>query len=512
MSKIYEQKINNFAGGVSDDVREQRFNFAAIIKHFDIFSNPRRLSPYRSMEAEASTVSVANLKTYDLRTFQLGSNGKMYALGKNGSGYPQILQKTDPTTGTWSLPATSTGNAARIVGAFIEWASAFWFLQGTNQVAKWTIGGTVTQSVATVGSTITTTAQGVVFGDNLFIPYNNKIFKVSSAGAITDDVTPALPSDMRITSLAVWGNYIMIGMAYGTSATASPTGRSKVYQWDGSSTTVFNDVIDWGEGALMGLGNIEGMICGVSNKYLETPSGLTSLAVGAGSMVIRLWGGGVPRVMKELVANQAVTLGRMLQEVVVKNNKMYFVASAPFNQSTTTESTYHLGIWAFGRKNQNSDFALALDYIVDSVVDTSNFKIVSFGAAGNYWFINISADGSIYKTDDATNFTETSIYETQIIGGDPSIEKKLIGVTVDTVPLPSAGSVTLKYRKDEETSWTTIFTYNTDNGLSHSAINIESSSANLPHFRELQLRVESTGGAEITSISLKWEDKDSKMY
>lgn len=513
MGKIYETKIRKFDGGISDDTRKPQSNVGAMVKHFDIWSNPYRLTPYRSTENESSTVSVADLKTYDLLHFLLGLNGKMYALGKDGSGFPQILQKTDPTTGNWSLPATSTGNAARIKGFFMEWQSALWFLQGTNQVGKWTIDSTVTNSVATVGSTITTTCQGVIFGDNMFGVYNNKIFKVSAAGAVTDDVSPALPSDMRITSLCVWGNYIMIGMAYGTSATASPTGRSLVFQWDGSSTSAFNDRIDWGEGALMALGNIEGMICGVSNKYLETPSGLTSLAAGAGAMVIRLWGGGVPRVMKEVVGNQSVTLGRMLQEVVVKNNKMYWVASVPMNQSTSTESTYHLGIWAFGRKNQNSDFALSLDYIVNAVVDTSNFKIVSFGNAGNYWFLNHSNDGSVVKTDDATNYTETSIYETQIFGTEnASIEKKLLGVTVDMVALPTAGQVVLKYRINEETSYTTIFTYTTDNGISHSAVNIESSGDNLPQYRELQLRVESTGGAEITGISLKAEEVDTKMY
>lgn len=512
MSKIYEYKVTQFSGGISDDIRSNIANVGALIKHFDIFSNPHKLTPYRSMEAEASTVSVADLKTYDLRNFQLSSNGKMFALGKDTNGYPQIMQKTDPTTGTWSAPATSTGNATRIVGCFIEWASAFWFLQGINQIAKWVIGSTITNSVSTTGATINTTAQGVVFGDNLYIPYNNKIMRISSAGTVTDDVTPALPSDMRITSLAVWGNYIMIGMAYGTSATASPTGRSKVYQWDGSSTTVFNDIIDWGEGALMCLGNIEGMICGVSNKYLETPSGLTSLAVGAGSMVIRLWSGGVPRVMKELVGNQTVTLGRMLNEAVVKNNKMYWVASVPLNQSTTVESTYHLGIWCFGRKNANSNFTLSLDYIINSIVDTSNFKIVSFGNAGNYWFINHSANGSVHKTDDAANYTETSVYETQILGDDPSIQKKLMGCTIDCVPLPSGASIALSYRKDEETSWTTIFTYSTANGLSHSAINIESSGATLPTFRELQLKVASVNGAEITGISLKWEEIDNRLY
>lgn len=513
MAKIYEQKINRFDGGIADDSRQPISSVAALLKHFDCFSNPFKLTPYRSVEAEASTVSVADLKTYDLRHFLLGSNGKMFALGKDGSGFPQILQKTDPTTGTWSLPSTSVGNAARIKGFFIEWASALWFMEGTTKLSKWVIGSTVTDGVATLGSTITTVAHGLIFGDNMFGAYNNKVFKVSSAGAVTDNVTPALPSDMRITSMTRWGNYIMIGMAYGTSATASPTGRSIVYQWDGSSTTVFNDIIDFGEGALQVLGNIEGRVVGVSNKYLETPSGLTSLAVGGGSMVVRMWAGGAPQVMKEMVANQSVTLGRFIQDVVVKNNKMYWVASVPFNQSTSTESTYHLGIWVFGRKNVNSNFTLSLDYIIDSVIDTANFKINSFGNAGNYWFINHSADFSVHKTDDAANYTETSVYETPIINnGDSSITKKLIGVTIYTAPLPTAGQVVLKYRKDEDTSYTTIFTHTTDNSISHSAINIESSGATLPQFKEIQFRIESTGGAEITGLKFKVEEIDKDLY
>ncbi len=508
MGKIYEQKITQFSGGIADDPREPRSNQAAIIKHFDIFSNPYKLTPYRSTEADTNDGSTSDgMKQYDVRNFKLGTDGKLWGLGKNASGYPKIVNKADPTTGNWTLPASAEGNAARIPGCFIEWASAFWFLQGTNQVAKFTLAGTLTNSVSTVGTTITTTAQGLVFGDNLFIPYNNKLIKISSGGAVTDDVTPALPSDMRITSLAQWGNYIMIGMAYGTSATAIPVGKSKMFQWDGSSTTAFNDTIDMGEGALMCLGTVEGMVVGVSDKYLSSSLGLTR-----GSMVIRGWRGGQPEVLKEVVANQTVTLGRFLNEVVIKNNKMYWVASVPFNQSTTTESTFHLGIWGFGRKNVNSNYALTLEYVEEGI-DTANFKIVSFGNAGNYWFINHSADGSITKTDDAANYTFTSIYESQILDGDDvSVPKDLVGVTVFTAPLPTAGQVVLKYRKDEETTWTTIFTNTTDNSLSYSAVNIESSGAALPQFKEIQFRIESTEGAEITGFSYKAEEVGSRAY
>lgn len=521
MGKIIDTKIYRFSGGIADDVRTPITAMSALgnqsitsdsagfMSHFDCFSLPYKLTPYRSTEADTNDGSTATgMKQYDVYKMTLGSNGKLYGLGKNGSGFPKVVSKAAPGSGNWTLEATAEGNAARITGSFIEWQNAWWFFQGTNQIGKWTIGSTVTNSVSTVGSSILTVAQAIVGADNnLYMFYNNKVVRISPGGSVTDDVCSGLPSDMRITSVARYGTYLAIGMAFGTSATASPTGRSQVFIWDMVTTTTVSDVIDWGEGALMCLGNVEGGILGVSDKYLSSTLGLSH-----GSMVIRLWSGGVPRVVKEMVSNQSVTLGRFLNEVVVKNNKMYWVASVPFGLSTSTESTFHLGIWVYGRKNDQSDFTLSLDYVEEGI-DASNFKINSFGNAGDFWFINHSADGSITKTDDVANYTFTSIYESLIIDlGDSSLQKKLVGVTVNFPPLPTAGVITLKYRINDETAWTTIFTTGVDSSMAHSAVNIEATGATLPTFRELQLRVESTGGACVTGISYACEPVETRMY
>lgn len=503
------QKINRFDGGISDDPREPIYNQGALVKHFDIFSNPYKLNPNRSSEADENDGSTSDgMKQYDVRHFQLGSNGKLYGLGKNASSQPKVVSKATPASGNWTLESTAEGNAARILGCFIEWASAWWFFQGTTSLGKWTIGGTVTNAVKTVGSTITTVAQGVVGADNnLYVFYNNKVVRVDPSGVATDDVFTGIPDDMRITSACRWGSYIAIGCAYGTSATADPSGRSIVYLWDMVDTVSPFEVIDWGEGALQVLGNIEERLVGVSDKYLSSSLGLTK-----GAMVVRVWSGGNAEVFKEIVANQTVTSGRFIRDVVIKNNKMYWVASVPFLLSTSTESTYHLGIWVFGRKNRNADFAVAIDY-VEEATDTSNFKINSFGAAGDLWFINHSADGSIEKTDDAANYTYTSIWESQIFNNsDPSERKKLVGVTVMTDALPAAGQVVLKYRKDEDTSFTTIFTHTTDNSISHDAVNIESSGAQLPEFREIIFRIESTGNAKITGLKFKYDVLPKNAY
>ncbi|MBP9771412.1 MAG: hypothetical protein KBD16_00590 [Candidatus Pacebacteria bacterium] len=476
---------------------------SAFHQHFDVFSDPSRLIPYRSTEAEANSTSAANLGSFDLRNFQLGKDGKMYALGNDGSAHPQVFVKADPTTGLWAPDTTAAGNAAIIYGAFIEWAGAFWGFQGTNQVWKYVLStDTITNTVTgALGSTIVTVAQWVVGADdNLYGFYNNKVIRVSNAGVVTDDVLANLPSDMRITSACRWGTYIIITMAYGTSATASPTGVSKAFVWDMVTSTTVNDVIDLGEGAALVCGNIEGRIVFVSNKYLETPSGLTSLALGQGSMVVRMWSGSQAQIFKEIVANQVVTLGRFIRDVVVRDNKIYWVASVPFGSSTSTESTYHLGIWAFGRKDKDSDFTLSLDY-VEEAIDTANYKINSFGAAGSYWFINHGAAGLVHKTDDSANYTYTSVYETEVFW-DGKETNNVIGVSVTTDPLPSAGQVVLKYKKDAETSFTTIYTHNDDDSLRHSAVNIEGTGVNLPQYKRIRLRVESTGGAVITGIFL----------
>jgi hypothetical protein len=504
MARSPLKSITRFNKGLTGS-RDSEFS-----QHFDIYSDPNRLIPYRSTEAEANATSAANLGTFDLRHFTLGKNGLMYALGNDGSGHPQVYQKTDPTTGLWSASTTAAGSAAIIYGSFIEWAGAFWMFSGTTNVSKWTIGSTFTNTVATVG-TITTTAHSVIGADdNMYMFYNNKVVKVTNAGVVTDNYLTNLPSDMRITSACRWGTYIAIGMAYGTSATASPTGVSKVFIWDMVTTTTVNDVIDWGEGALMVLGNIEGSLVGVSNKYLETPSGLTSLALGQGSMVVRKWSGGTPQVMKEIVANQNVTLGRFIRDVVVKDNRMYWVASVPFGSSTATESTYHLGIWSFGRKDVNANFALSLDYVQETI-DASNYKVVSFGAAGAYWFLNVGAAGLVFKTDDAANYTFTSVYETEVYW-DGKDTNQIKGVTVTTDPLPTAGSITVKYKKDEETSFTTVSTETTDDSLRHSAINVESTGLPLPPFKRLRLRVESTGGAVVTGIFFLPELINDDLY
>jgi hypothetical protein len=493
MSKIAEIKINNFSGGISDDPRENNATKFQVSKHFDIFSNPTRLTPYRSLEADTNDGSTSTgMKQYAVKDFlYASSSAKLYGLGKVvATGFTKIVYKADATTGNWTLPASSEGNASVQNGCLVEYKDYLWGFQGTNQVWKWgTLSGSpsITNSVNTTGVTITSVAQGVIAkDDNLYLPYNNKLGRVTSGGTYNDAVL-TLPSNFKITSIANYGNYLAIGCA----PISTYNGQSKVFLWNLTSTDV-QEAIDWGEGELRVLETIEGMLVGVTDRYLNNATG-----AGKGSMIIQTYGGGVPQVEKE-VFTQALTGKSMPLSKAVKNNRLFFAAKIMTNSAGTE---YNEGIWSFGRKNALYPYSLTLD-IIDENIDTDGIQ--AFGTAANYFFITHSGDGSIDKTNDASTYAFTSVYESQIFDlGDAGVDKQLLGFTLTTAPIPTSGAVTLKYRVNGDTAWTTIGTLSTVGELSRDFTAIEATGADFASFKEIQFRLESTTGAEITGYKIR---------
>ena len=490
MAKTLEININQFNGGVSDDPRQIALNSFRISKHFDIFSDAHKLSPYRSLEADTATsVSSTDLKQYVAQDFVYASaSSKLYALGQTGGGLTKILQKADATTGLWTTPATSEGNGAVKNGCLVEYKDYLWGFQGTTQVFKWGIlSGTpsITNTAGTVG-TITSVAQGVIAkDDNLYLPYNNKIARVTAGGTVNDAVL-TLPTNFKITSIANYGNYLAVACA----PISTFNGVSKVFLWNLTATDV-QEAIDWGEGELRILETIEGYLVGVTDRYLNNTTG-----AGKGSMIIQLYQGGSPQVVKE-VFTQALTGKTMPLSKSVKNNRVFFSAKIMTN-STGTE--YNEGIWSFGRKNASYPFALTLDVVCE---EANTSGIQSFGTAGNYFFILHSADGSISKTNDTSVFTYTSILESQIVDfGERESDKRLEKIKVSFVKLTAGQSVTAKYKVDGASSWTTIGTASTVGDISHSFLNIETSYVAYASGKEYEVQINSTGGAEILGLRM----------
>jgi len=491
MAKITEIKINNFSGGKSDDSRENNNTKFQNVKHFDIFSNPTRLTPYRSLEADTETAtSTTDLKQYNVLDYVYASgSASLYGLGKTSLGLTKIFQKLDATNGIWSLPSTSEGNAAVKNGCLVEYKDYLWGFQGTTQVFKWgLLSGTpaITNTAGTVG-TITSVAQGIIAkDDNLYLPYNNKLARVTSGGTVNDAVL-TLPTNFKITSICNFGNYLAIGCA----PISTYNGVSKVFLWNLTSTDV-QEVIDWGEGELRVLETIEGMIVGITDRYLNNATG-----AGRGSMIIQVYSGGIPQVVKE-VFTQALTGKSIPLSKAVKNNRLFFACKVMTNAAGTE---YNEGIWSFGRKNVNFPFSLSLD-IIDENINVNGIQ--AFGTAANYFFITHSNDGSVDKTNDAATYAFTSVYESQIFNFDEEDkDKTLLSLKVMFRKVATGESCTAKYRVNGATSWTTIGTFNTVDAMSKTFLGIEATESAFASGNEYEFRLEGTGGLEITGLRIR---------
>ena len=569
-----EIKQNNWSSGISDDPRAISQNGFTITKHFDIFTNPNRLTPYRSFEADTETAtSSTDLKQYFVRDFLYASaSSKLYGLGQTAGGLTKIVQKDVAESGLWTKPANSEGNGAVKNGTLLEYKDYLWGFQGTTQVWKWgllsgtpsitntagtvgtvyntitvisvvaggtlynvndilyidggtggtaivatvTAGGVVATvtllepgynystgtkttttssstgtgctigvtTVANTSATITSVAQGIIAkDDNGYIFYNNIVVRIYPSGTVQDQALK-LPTNLKITSATNFGNYLAIAC----SSKDIYNGVSKVFLWNLYSSDV-QEVIDWGEGELRVLDNVEGMLVGITDRYLNNASG-----AGRGSLIVQGYSGGAPQVLKEVFTEKLNGLSMPLSKVV-KNNRLFFSAKIMTN---TAGTEYNEGLWSFGRKNNQYQFALSLDYISENI-NTSGIQ--GFGSAGNFFFIAHSGDGSVDKTNDSGVYTMTSILETQILNfGSTELDKRLDSFKVSFRKMAAGESVVVKYQVDGATTWTTIGTTDTDDSLSHTFLREELAGVEFKSGREFKFQINSTGGAEITSL------------
>ena len=501
MGKIIETKINRFDGGISDSVHELSANKFSISKHFDIFTDPYRLIPHWSLEADQTGQTA-------IGNFLWTTNSRLMGLGTSG-GFPCVYYKTGATliTDNWATVANLTAAAGTVnYDCFVEHLDKIYFwddghlIQGTNDASI-----ALSETYQTVSHT--NVAQGLVHSANgtLYLPYDNKIAQITSAASFTADAAPSISADYIITSLAEYGTYLAIGCK-----SASGLFSSKVFLWDMVATT-FVDIIDWGGGDLGVLNNLDGYLFGVSVSSTST----LYLTFNRRSLVIRQWGGGAKaNVLSEIFPDPFTTVGTvsLYQRVnFIYNNRLYFSA----NIQKTTGGESRCGLFCIGKKSPFYNYAVTLDRVATN--DNSENGILGAIIVGDACWTVYTAVGTINRTNDAETYSATSIYESQkfdgrIYGYDSSYTKKLIGCSVQTDSLPTAGQVVLKYRVDGASAWTTIFTNTTDSSISHDAINIESSGDNLSQYKEIEFRIENTGGGAITGFGFKEEIIDNKMY
>jgi len=301
-----------------------------------------------------------------------------------------------------------------------------------------------------------------------------------------------LPSNLTITDAEPVGNFLAIACQ-----PKDTTDKSVVFLWDrDSSLTTISGKIDWGEGNLLYIAMLDGVLVGVTDWYLNNIASfnegrfVVKTAVGERSKIVRQKetpsGGAIPFSPNSL-AN--------LTTKIVRDDKMYFPVATTDGSGNTLRG---VGV-------VDSTGGFTLHYVEEEAT-----SIEGIFSLGNYWFIAHSNDGSINRTDDNGNYNFTSIYETRILSmGDSSRVKKLLRVTVITEPLMSGEQVVVKYKKDDDTTFaTTVLTHSTTNEIQLSS-EVDSNGNTLPNFREITFRLESTGGARITGLKYDYYNTET---
>jgi hypothetical protein len=491
MGRIIETIQNNWSGGILEDKRlgwEQSgtlwtTRYFSLTRNFDVFTYPKKLIPLLAGGTTSTFVA------FDIVKFVEGG-GKIYGLGVvTGTTRIKIFE-WNAATYQWDACTTAEGAAGfpvRNEDVFFYYNGYLYMFGNGAELSRWNV---TTHAYTDTYQAITYTkvAQPVHHpnDDCAYFFVDNLVYRLDNAD--WDGIVLTLPANMTIKSACPFGNYLAIGCV-------DDNNNSVSFIWDrDSSLSTLTERIDFGKGELKHLVNLNNKLVGIMNFYLDDAEG-----AGLGKILIKQASGEFAVTLNELVTDTKATADLMTATRFVKENKVFFPAGPQLNGDT------RFGVWVV---DENGRATLALDVAATS--------IQGIYMIGNVWFMAHDNDGSFYSTIYGTVSFETataSVYESLIFNaGDSDLSKKLLGAAVTFEKLPAAGQVVLKYRINGATSWTTLFTYTTDDALSHGAVNKESDGSNLPEYKEIEFRIESTGGAKITGLKFKSELIDRQLF
>lgn len=506
------QSFSPFHKGIADDRYAIDIGEFSIAKHFDILTHPRRLQPRRGMATHTASTGIGNLI--------VDANGLMYGVGIDASNPNNgKLWKLAGYGGSDNFAALGTNqlSGATVDYEFIvDWPDAgqvrtiHW--ASTNLlVASDPAGGSSAQTQALTFSSI---GQGFVHpkDKNLYFPYRTsstpyigKIAPNATAFAGLNATAFQLPAQYRVFCLTNYGNYLAVPMT-GFQA-VSLVNSSIVGFWDRDTTnTQFTETIQWGNGALKVLNNIQGALIGISEL------GSDSLQAGTtqdyNSIQIKLWTGGAePELIAELKAihlNGASTPSVSINPRVnfINNNRLYF--SVNINPNDGIQPARY-GMYSIGRNKLDGRWSVNLEHMATN--DNSETSVIAAAIVGDYVEMVHTAAGTLTKSTNgassSTTYNATSVYES---GVNPKmkpahkcIEKKLGLFGARFLPLQSGESVVLEYRVDSsgaEADWVSVATASTV-GQKSIDMSKAASDTEFTDGYDYEFRLKSLGGAVI---------------
>lgn len=511
--------VQNFHSGIADDIYNSNIGEFSIAKHFDILTYPKRLQPFRGMTSDTASTLIGNL--------MMASSGSIYGSGSvSGVGRLFVRSGYGASDGYGDVPNLSQSSGVAIVYPFlVEFTNSktvrtiYW--AGTNTIVNSDPAGGSSANTQTLN--FTSIGQGFVHPKDqiLYVPYNDannipRIGTITSASETINGAVFTLPSQYQIPCLTNYGNYLAIP-AY--VAKGNTPNSSIVYLSDrDSSLTTFTESIKWGAGTLQVLNNLDGVLIGVS--AISSLDGTQNQD--SASIVIKGYNGGTdPFVIKEIRANHLAASSHPSATInpnvnFIYKDRLYF--SVNINPNDGVSNSYY-GLWSVGKNKVNGQYTVTMERIATN--DNSETGILAAAFNGDFVSMVHSAVGTLTCTingaTSSATYGATSVYESVVNPEMPALDqiynKSLISVGIQLLPLMSGQQVVMKYRVDSTGSWTTLFTKTSsspDSNLTTFELPL-SGSVGAVSGRNIEFRLESTGGAIITGYSYKYEILKSNL-
>jgi hypothetical protein len=492
-------KYRRFDGGISDDIRIQADGQFASTENFNIRDFPTKLRPHETLSQDQNSFS----STVNIRKFEIWNNST-FGLGQvsAGTARPRIWQLSVAPggSGSWTSVASAGSGGTVTFNLFKQYKDYIYGFSGTDTIFRYgplSSSPSITDSYTTFSSAVTVTTEGVLGADDvLYFGIKNsggtsfcRLASINGSATLTQNELD-LPATETAVQLAQWGKYLAIG----TFDTSNQTSYINIWDYVSSDLTERVKI----EGRIGALENLDGTL--IATTYEATTDVFRPQ--------ITFWGysGGQPYIIKTIV-NQYLSTSletTSIQSFAKIRRGVYYVW---LQTATGTSGTASYALWSLGRKTRSYPLSLTKERVVSAITSSNPVKdYVFFGDRLLISYQTGASTSSSYSPASITSF-ESATLETQVLNGGSSVEqKKLVGVKVSSVPLTASATVVISYRKNSETSYTTLKTQSTDNAIETEVVNVVSTGASLPTFHEIQFKAESTGGAEITGFEAIYDD------
>lgn len=480
---------NQFDGGNADDVRAQTTNEFYSALNLDVQSNTNRAIPLVDLEAES--LSSGDITDKRISDMAVDDNGNLIVAGRNSTASPTVLDliSKDSTTdisSTWTSFTTLSGVSLYLKNSLFVYQNKTFIISGDNHIrnydGSWNdLGSTGTSNWANMGQA---RPYRHLADDLLYITQRNKVFRTNSAGTSFSTYF-TFPTRYVITSQTNYGSDLAVSLSplYG--------GHSYLAILDRISTnTSPRNLIDWGEGSLAIVENIQDVIIGVStNEVLFTPTA-TFTSSKTKKIFVKAYAGGSVEVLKEITVPSTVSLK---QYKFLKDNKLYFGCD-------NDDALYCV------RKNKRGRWVVNKEYYIANGTTITNLN--GFYFVGDYLFTmydTAGGSGFFYRTDNASTYANSSTLETlinpQMTIGDRSKLKQLKSFSVSK---SSTTGILNVYYSVDGSAYVLLGTLSSGTSITLQG-SAEASATPLATGYEFQFKVISTSGAEITEYKYSYE-------